>query len=99
MPPRPPPAPPSARDPQSLLGAPLRIVHFSLGTGFGLAFVLNLAFGVVRTAVATGAAALMMLVAWRMAASGRINQSAIVTFYTLAAILAGLALAGYGTRD
>lgn len=99
MPFRPDAATPSAGDPRSPLGAPLRIVHFSLGTGFALAFVVNLSFGVARTAVATGAAAAMMLVAWRMAASGRINQSAIVTFYTLAAILAGLALAGYGTRD
>ncbi len=93
------PTPPHAGDPQALLGAPLRLVHVALGTGFCVAFVINLAFGVVRTAVATGAAALMMALAWRLAARGRIDASAILTFYTLAAILAVLALAGYGTRD
>lgn len=97
--PTPTPTPSPAGDPRSLLGAPLRIVHVSLGAGFCVAFAINLAFGVVRTAVATGAAALMMAVAWRMAARGRIDDSANVTFYTLAAILAGLALVGHGTRD
>jgi diguanylate cyclase (GGDEF)-like protein/PAS domain S-box-containing protein len=53
----------------------------------------------MRTGVVTGVAAAMMVVAARVASAGRINQSAILTFYTLAAILAGLVLAGYGTRD
>jgi diguanylate cyclase (GGDEF)-like protein/PAS domain S-box-containing protein len=84
---------------KDLLDVPLRIVHIALGMGFAAATVTNLAFGVVRTGAACGAATAMIFVAWRIARAGRINASAVVTFYTLCAILAALALAGHGTRD
>jgi diguanylate cyclase (GGDEF)-like protein/PAS domain S-box-containing protein len=93
------PSRPPARQSQGPLGEALRFVHIALGLGFALACVSNAAFGVWATAAATGAAALMMLAAWRIAQSGRVDLSAAVTFYTLCAILAVLAVVGHGTRD
>ena len=93
------PLPATGGDSQAALAVPLRIVHAAMVVGLGIATALNFAYGVVATAVATGLGAGVCLVAWRIAAAGRVMASAMMTFYLIVAILSVLVLVGHGTRD
>ncbi len=86
-------------DSRAPLAVPLRIVHAALVLGLGAASVLNFAFGVPTTAIATGLGAIVTMIAWRIAAAGKTEQSAAITFYVIVAVLAVLVLVGHGTRD
>lgn len=93
------PDPRDARDPQTLLAIPLRILHVALIVGLAAASALNFAFGFPTTGMATAIGAAVCALAWRIAAAGRIDASAAITFYMIVAILGTLVFLGHGTRD
>jgi len=54
-------------------------VHAALAVGLGAASVLNFAFGVPTTGMATAIGAVVCALAWRIAAGGRIDASAVLS--------------------
>ena len=84
---------------QSAVAAPLRTIAATIGFALGAAALLNLLTGKTATGVASLAASLAALYAWRLAARGQVQLAASIAFYALAMALTVFLWVGHGTRD
>ncbi|MEO8102804.1 MAG: EAL domain-containing protein [Betaproteobacteria bacterium] len=90
---------PDLLPPQSAIAAPLRTIVATMAIALAIAGMLNLFTGKSATGAASLAASLASLIAWRLAAQGRIQLSASIAFYSLACALTVFLWVGHGTRD